>query len=186
MSDLDSLTLNAVAVPHDDTRRLVLADRADENNDHAVGKALRDDVRGPAVLRATWLLAQERRVEPEYRLLWAVIMIEPVAAAAKRQPPTDPVPDVAPPTPAAPLPVASRPERRPGFVRPPDRPWRLSPGGDWTYRGPDPNVALIEAQPGARAVADELREAARFLHSEMRDVVGGLGVGGSLTADEFF
>mgnify|MGYP000579521567 CR=1 FL=1 len=72
---VDELVKLAVASPHIRAQRVGLADAIDEHNaaDAAVAAAVRDDARGPRVLRAVWQEAQNKETEPDYRLLWAVV-----------------------------------------------------------------------------------------------------------------
>lgn len=128
---VDDLTAIAMAAPHDPTKRKVLADAIDEHDPAggAVSRAVRDDARGPAVLRTAWHEAQAKNLEPNYQLLWAVVAFDmdraaapqPVEVAPRRRRdeadeldevgvPVDGTPDVSPWLPG---PFGRRPDRRP-------------------------------------------------------------------------
>ena len=176
LDTLNGLTLSAIAVPHDNTRRVVLADAADENADHTVAKALRDNKRGPAALKATWQIAQERGVEPEYRLLWAVITTGLDTPAKK--------------TAVAPTPAPAAPAQSIDDIQE----WiRRAAGTDgnrrWTRRTTrvvGPTVAPLaplttgdddfDGLPGyvhreIRSSADELTQAARTIMNDAREML---------------
>ncbi len=91
---VDDLVKIAVAAPHLRAQRVVLADAIDEHQtaDAAIAAAVRDDARGPQVLRAVWQQAQDKEAEPDYRLLWAVVTFGLDRPAAPAAPPVVIVP----------------------------------------------------------------------------------------------
>ncbi len=136
---LDALVTSALAAPHDKTRRKVLADCIDETDPDggAVSRALRNDRRGGRVLAAVWHAAQERNIDPNYKLLWAVVTFD---LDRVKSPVRESVP-------VAPLPVPARDEEEDQTVPlvPRDAPWRVPRREPWIPRRRDQFTRLLRA-----------------------------------------
>lgn len=84
MNDVDALIQLCCAVPSDTARRGILADKLCELGEDRCELAIRSK-RGERIIRKVHRLADELKYEPCLRLLWAVVVVLPVAKPTKKR-----------------------------------------------------------------------------------------------------